>query len=459
MSDVKVSKNELELLSAAINKIVSSEILENEIAATLPKIDDLTDSNKIYQGKVSVLFVDMRGSTKLLEQFNKEQLVKIYRSYIRTVVQAIRYSGGEVRDFMGDGVLAVFSDDEQGKSEDKSVYAARYIATVIDKVLNPVLDKEMKHRISCGIGIHTGDVSLSKVGMKGKEQDEESENEYGIAWIGNSTNMACKFSGAVERETIFICTYTFSNLSNLEEKKNWSKIEIEKGSNILNGYIAEKYYLDMDEDIQSCVATQLNPTIGIKDSLTQEYKKQLKDISEKAELLGKKEQELIEREKKLNIKSADLKLKEQDIYNSKETLKKEKYDFYVNVLGSGHCKKDYVKSMGLEFWERNLQYAIDAGVSIGFSEDEVKEDVSYAMVSIYKDLEIYNKAYDFLINQANGCSWLNIHVVQSIVEKIGYCERLNSAVSSRLVKGDLSPEKKVEFEKIKAWLILYSYKS
>ena len=115
--------------------------------------------------------------------------------------------------------------------------------------------------------------------------------------------------------------------------------------------------------------------------------------------------------------------------------------------------------MGLEFWERNLQHAIDAGVSIGFSEDEVKEDVSYAMVSIYKDLEIYNKAYDFLINQANGYSWLSIHVVQSIVEKIGYCERLKLAVSARLAKGDLSPENKVEFEKIKAWLVLYSYKS
>lgn len=459
MNGGKISKTELELLSAAINKIVSSEILENEITETLPKIDDLTDSNKIYQGKVSVLFVDMRGSTKLPEQFNREQLVKIYRSYIRTVVQAIRYSGGVVRDFMGDGVLAVFSDDEHGKSEDKAVYAARYIATVIDKVLNPVLDKEIKHRISCGIGIHTGEISLSKVGMKGKEQDDEAENEFGIAWIGNSTNMACKLSGAVECEVIFICTSTFSNLSEIESKKSWSKIEIEKGNNILSGYIAEKYYLDMDEDIQSCVATQLNPTIGLKDSLTQEYKKQLKDISEKAELLGKKEQELIEREKNLIQKEKKIHDKEKTTDEIRQKLAREKYDFYKDVLRSGHCETEYAKQMGLEFWERNLQYAIDAGVSIGFSEDEVKEDVSYAMVSIYKDLEIYNKAYDFLIDQANGYSWLSIHVVQSIVEKIGYCERLKSAVSARLAKGDLSPEDKVEFEKIKAWLVLYSYKS
>ena len=351
MSGFKIAKNEIELLSASINKIISSEILEKEITEALPKIDDLTDSNKIYQGKVSVLFVDMRGSTKLPEQFSKEQLVKIYRSYIRTVVQAIRYSGGEVRDFMGDGVLAIFSDDEQGKSEDKSVHAARYIATVIDKILNPVLDKEIKHRISCGIGIHTGEVSLSKVGMKGKEQDEDSENEFGITWIGNSTNMACKFSGAVDCETIFICSSTYSNLSDLEGKKNWSKIEIEKGNNILSGYIAEKYYLDLDEDIQPCVATQRNCTIGLKDSLIEEYQKQLKYIAARAELLGKKEQELIEKEKSLIQKEKEIHNREKTANEVGQKLAREKYDFYKDVLRSGHCQEEYVKQMGLEFWE------------------------------------------------------------------------------------------------------------
>ena len=164
----KIPKVEVELLSAAIEKIVMQEVLENDVVGVLPKVDELNDSNKIYRGKVSVLFVDMRESTKLPEQYDADQLVKIYRSYIRVVVQAIRKSGGVVRDFMGDGVLALFVDNEDGLSEDKAVHAARYIATAIDKFLNPVLDRKIKHRISCGIGINTGEVSLSKVGMRGK---------------------------------------------------------------------------------------------------------------------------------------------------------------------------------------------------------------------------------------------------------------------------------------------------
>ena len=254
MSEDKIKKCELDSLSVAINRIITSEVLENTMSDQLPLIDDLSDSNKIYYGKVSILFVDMRESTKLPEKFDGIQLVKIYRSYIRVVVQAIRYSGGVVRDFMGDGVLAVFVDNEDGKSEDKAVRAARYIATSIDKFLNPILDQEIKHRVSCGIGVHTGEISLSKVGMKGKKQQDDVENEFGIAWIGNSTNLACKFSGAVDNGTIFISTSTYSELSDVDGKEKWEQIEISKGGNTLTGYIAKRYYLELDSDIEPCPA-------------------------------------------------------------------------------------------------------------------------------------------------------------------------------------------------------------
>ena len=256
-------------------------MLEKAITDQLPLTDDLPDGNKIYNGKVSVLFVDMRDSTTLPDKFSTEQLVKIYRSYIRTVVQAVRYSGGVVRDFMGDGVLAVFVDGENEKSEDKAVHAARYITTAIDKFLNPILDEKFKHRISCGIGIHTGDISLSKVGMRGKEQDNDAENEFGIAWIGNSTNLACKFSGAVSGGVIFISPSTYIALTDIEAKQKWEKFEVLKGVNVLSGYIAKQYYLHLDEEIEPCIVS--NTAVCLTDLLKTEYKKQLADIAKKSE--------------------------------------------------------------------------------------------------------------------------------------------------------------------------------
>ena len=437
----KIPKVEAELLSAAIEKIVMQEVLENEVEGVLPKIDELNDSNKIYRGKVSVLFVDMRESTKLPEQYGAEQLVKIYRSYIRVVVQAIRKSGGVVRDFMGDGVLALFVDNEEGLAEDKAVHAARYITTAMDKFLNPVLDSNIKHRISCGIGINTGEVSLSKVGMRGKESDDTSENEFGIAWIGNCTNLACKQSSAVECGTIFISDSTYVNLSNDNKQEKWKSVELLKGKNLLKGYIAEKYYLTLDEDLEAFVA----PSSSSQKNVADLFEQKMSDIIQRTENLGKMQQHLDEKTKQLTAKEKILNSREQD-------LKLNNYYFYCDVLGSGHCKDEYVKIMGVDFWEENLEQAITAGKALEKTEREVKQDVSYAMVSIYKNLELYDKAYDFLVEQASGCAWLHLFTVKDVVSKIKYCSRLQTAISERLKKYDLSSDSQAEFEKIDHWL-------
>jgi len=457
MGNEKITRTELDLLSTAISRIVSTEVLEKTIPDQLPLMGDLPDTNKSFCGKISVLFVDMRGSTELPEKFNTEQLVKIYRGYIRTVVQAIRYSGGVVRDFMGDGVLAVFIDDEDGKSEDKAVHAARYITTTIDKFLNPVLDQKIKHRISCGIGIHTGDVSLSKVGMKGKEQDDDAENEFGIAWIGNSTNLACKFSGAVGGGVIFISPSTYAMLSDIEGKQKWEKIEVSKGSNVLNGYIAKQYYLQIDEDIEPCVAVNDSTTVSLADELKAEYQRQLADIARRSEELGQKEQELKEKQQKLNTKALEVTRKENENCAIERALKKHEYLFYCNVLDSGHCKSAYVKAMGDSFWEDYLNKAIEVGKKIGENEHEIKQKISYALVSIYVDLEMYDKAYDFLVEQATGYAWLKLSIVQNIVKHVGYCDRLKFALYTRLVKNDLTPQNRNDFEQIKDWLV-FEYK-
>ncbi len=453
MNEEKIIKSEFDLLSTAIERIVSSEVLQSDMSDQLPLTSDLTNSNKIYRGKVSVLFVDMRESTKLPEKFNAAQLVKIYRSYIRTVVQAIRYSGGVVRDFMGDGVLSVFVDNAEGKSEDKAVRAARYITTAIDKLLNPILDREIKHKISCGIGIHTGEITLSKVGMKGKENQENAEDEFGIAWIGNSTNLACKFSGAVGHGTVFICPSTYSALTDIGSKQNWKWVEISKGSNVLRGYIAQQYYLQLDNDIEPCVAEENKPILSLVDELKTEYHKQLAVIAQKVQELGRKEQTLLDKEHQLNKMAAETSTKSEEVISKEQTLNIDIYRFYLDVLSSGHCKSAYVIEMGQNFWEENLDKLIIAGAKIGKDEHTVKQEISYAMVSIYQSLGKYDKAYDFVVEQAAGYSWLNLYTVQNIVSKVGCCDRLKTALHQRLRDNNLSVEQREAFARTENWLV------
>ena len=113
--------------------------------------------------------------------------------------------------------------------------------------------------------------------------------------------------------------------------------------------------------------------------------------------------------------------------------------------------------MGQDFWEENLDELILAGAKMGKNEHTVKQEISYAMVDIYQSLKKYDKAYDFLVEQAAGHPWLHLFTVQDIVTKVGYCERLKTALYQRLGKDDLSTKQREDFTKIKDWLV-FEYK-
>ena len=143
MEESFIPSSEFEAASNTVNKILRQPVEEIEITDILPPLNDITDSNKVFKGKLSVLFVDMRRSTDLTDELKSKKMVKVYRSFIRIVIQAIRYSGGYTRQFAGDGIMGVFQDSNEGDqiilSSCKAIKAARYIHTLIEYCLNPAL--------------------------------------------------------------------------------------------------------------------------------------------------------------------------------------------------------------------------------------------------------------------------------------------------------------------------------
>src|SRR5699024_12765261 len=96
----------------------------------------------------------MRNSTKISLNHDYDEIIKIYRSFIRILVQSIRYSDGSVRNFTGDGVLAASIDTEEANSEDSAVMSARYITTLVNNILNPSLYEKFSLSMYCWIRIH-----------------------------------------------------------------------------------------------------------------------------------------------------------------------------------------------------------------------------------------------------------------------------------------------------------------
>ena len=73
MDESSIPSSEFEVVSNTINKILRLPVEEIEIIDILPPLNDITDSNKVFKGNLSVLFVDMRKSTDLTDKLKSKK--------------------------------------------------------------------------------------------------------------------------------------------------------------------------------------------------------------------------------------------------------------------------------------------------------------------------------------------------------------------------------------------------
>ena len=457
MAESFIPTSEFEKASNAVDNILGQPVEEIEITDTLPPLNDITDSNKVFKGKLSVLFVDMRKSTDLTDELKSKKMVKVYRSFIRVAIQAIRYSGGYTRQFAGDGIMGVIQDSNEDdqiiSSSCKAIKAARYIHTLIDYCLNPALKKLMDICIGCGIGICTGTIMITKVGMRGKESDETAENETGIVWVGSTTNYANRYCGLAHPCEIFIDENTYSEI---EDSEVWTKTSRTKGSKVFEGYTVNEYYLPLPEEItteavkadkenyseNSFIQEIFAETQEKALSLVDEISKKSAELAVALEEVKKRESQVIARDndlRKENIRLEQwqnrLDSKQADVNRKERQNKEQAYSLHMSIFSKTFCKDSLIKLYGKDYWLELIQKMYELGEEIGKSELQVKIDLDCYLVDIYMSFELYDEAYDVLCVQAEYSSWLNTGVVEKVVNKSNYFSRLKGILERRVYEG------------------------
>lgn len=457
MGESSIPTSEFETASNAVDNILGQPVEEIEITDILPPLNDITDSNKVFKGKLSVLFVDMRKSTDLTDELKSKKMVKVYRSFIRIVIQAIRYSGGYTRQFAGDGIMGVFQDSNEDdqiiSSSCKAIKAARYIHTLIDYCLNPALKKSMDICIGCGIGICTGTIMITKVGMRGKESDETAENETGIVWVGSTTNYANRYCGLAHPCEIFIDENTYLEV---EDSEVWTKTSRTKGSKVFEGYTANEYYLSLPEEITT-EAVKADKEYHSESSFIQEIfaetqekallfvdeiSKKSAELSVALEKIEQRENQVIAHDndlRKENIRLQQwqnkLNSKQADVDRQEQQNKEKAYSLHMSIFSKTFCKESLIKLYGKDYWLELIDKMYELGQEIGKSKLQVQIDLDCYLVDIYMCFELYDEAYDVLCVQAEYSSWLNTGVVEKIVNKSHYFSRLKGILEKRVYEG------------------------
>ena len=148
---------------------------------------------------LTVMFVDLVGSTDLSTRLDPEDLRELVRRYQETVALAIERFNGYVAQYLGDGVLVYFgyphAHDDDAR---RAVYAAHDILQRLPE-LNAELADAFRASVSVRIGIHTGLVVVGDVGAGARHES--------LA-LGEVPNVAARLQSAAGLNEIFLSAPT-----------------------------------------------------------------------------------------------------------------------------------------------------------------------------------------------------------------------------------------------------------
>ena len=100
---------------------------------------------------VTILFSDIRGFTAFCESKDPAVIVDLLNDYMATMCRFIVAHHGHVNKFIGDGILAVFSDDDEGA--EPGDHALRAVRCATEMVTAPS-DVQDRHRHAFGRSRH-----------------------------------------------------------------------------------------------------------------------------------------------------------------------------------------------------------------------------------------------------------------------------------------------------------------
>jgi len=117
-----------------------------------------------HEQEVTILFIDIRGSTSLAETRLPYDVIFLLNSLFAVLAEAVEKSGGYYSNFTGDGLLALFGLD--GKRAEGARAALRCALTIFEALhsFNDRLAGELETPLAVGVGIHTGEAIVGQMG-------------------------------------------------------------------------------------------------------------------------------------------------------------------------------------------------------------------------------------------------------------------------------------------------------
>jgi adenylate cyclase len=157
-------------------------------------------SGKITRGvtetiKAVLWFSDVRGSTAISESLSPDEIIPFLNDYAQASIDAIHEAGGEVLKLIGDGVLAMFTDENVAVAKRAALRAEFQFRRNLN-ALNARRSAGGRPTTTAYVGLHIGQVFYGNIG---------SEDRLDFTVVGPAVNEVSRIASmcsSVDRELL-----------------------------------------------------------------------------------------------------------------------------------------------------------------------------------------------------------------------------------------------------------------
>ena len=141
----------------------------------------------------AILFIDMRGFTKLSATLTPPELIEVISEYQRLLVPVVQSHGGSIDKFMGDGIMASFG--AVSPSDHYAADALRAVDAILEAAARWKTERSAagKPAPSVGAAVASGEVVFGVIG-------DDNRLEYTV--IGDAVNLAAKHEKHTKVESV-----------------------------------------------------------------------------------------------------------------------------------------------------------------------------------------------------------------------------------------------------------------
>jgi class 3 adenylate cyclase len=156
---------------------------------------------------VTALFADMVGFTAISERLGEEGTFALIQPIYELMARAVREQGGSVKDFTGDGIMALFG--VPNALEDAPLRACRAGLAIHERLAAaaPAIDAKHGVRPEMRIGINTGIAVVTQI----------SADSANMTALGDTVNLASRLQTLAEPGTVLLSEATHHLVEGLVE--------------------------------------------------------------------------------------------------------------------------------------------------------------------------------------------------------------------------------------------------